>query len=43
VQNLTNHANYAGYIGTITALDRFGKPTTVLNTRKIDIGMGISF
>jgi Carboxypeptidase regulatory-like domain len=42
VQNLTNHANYAGYIGTITS-PLFGKPQTVFGTRKIDIGMGLSF
>jgi hypothetical protein len=39
---VTNHANYAGYIGTITS-QLFGKPQTVLSTRKVDIGMGLSF
>ena len=42
VQNLTNHPNYAGFIGTILS-SHFGRPQTVLGTRKIDIGMGISF
>jgi hypothetical protein len=42
VQNLTNHANYGGYSGVITS-NFYGRPTTVLGTRKIDIGMGISF
>jgi len=42
VQNITNHANYSGFIGTLTS-DRFGRPQTVLSTRKVDVGMGISF
>jgi hypothetical protein len=42
VQNLTNHANYTGYIGTITS-PLFGRPQSVFSTRKIDIGMGLSF
>jgi hypothetical protein len=42
VQNLTNQSNLGGYVGTITSHD-FGRPTIVLGTRKIDIGMGISF
>jgi hypothetical protein len=42
VQNVTNHANYAGYIGTITSKG-FGTAQSVLSTRKVDIGMGISF
>ena len=41
-QNLTNHANYTSYVGTITS-PQFGQPLTVLNTRKIDIGMSFSF
>ncbi len=41
-QNLTNHANYTNYIGTLTS-PQFGQPQSVLNTRKIDIGMGFSF
>jgi hypothetical protein len=42
VQNLTNRSNLGGYVGTITS-GAFGQPTVVLGTRKIDIGMGISF
>ena len=42
MQNITNHANYTGFIGTRTS-DRFGRPQTVLGTRKVDVGMGISF
>jgi hypothetical protein len=42
VQNLTNHANYTSYIGTLTS-PQFGQPQSVLSTRKIDIGMGFSF
>jgi hypothetical protein len=42
VQNLTNHANYTNYIGTLTS-PQFGQPQSVLNTRKIDLGLGFSF
>jgi hypothetical protein len=42
VQNLTNHANYAGFIGTLTS-PLFGRPQTVSGTRKIDVGLGFSF
>jgi hypothetical protein len=41
-QNLTNNANYGGYSGTITS-KFFGRPTNVLGTRKIDIGMQLTF
>ena len=40
--NLTNHANYAGYSGTLTS-PFFGRPTTVLNPRKIDFGVNFGF
>jgi hypothetical protein len=44
IQNITNHANLAGYNGTLTAGPLFfGKPSTFLGTRKIDVGMGMSF
>lgn len=43
MQNLTNHANYAGYSGVLSNPDRFGRPTTVLGTRKVDIGLNFSF
>jgi len=42
VQNITNHGNFGSYSGTITS-PYFGLPQTVLGTRKIDVGMGISF
>jgi len=42
IQNLTNHANYTGYSGVLTN-SKFGLPTTVLNPRKIDFGIGLSF
>jgi hypothetical protein len=41
-QNLTNHANYLGYSGTMTS-PFFLKPTNVQGTRKIDIGMQLTF
>jgi Carboxypeptidase regulatory-like domain len=41
-QNVTNHANYSGYSGTMTS-PFFGQPTNVLGTRKIDIGMSLTF
>ena len=40
--NLTNHANYAGYSGTLSS-PFFGRPTTVLNPRKIDFGVNFGF
>lgn len=42
MMNLTNHANYAGYSGTLTS-PFFGRPTTVLNPRKIDFGVNFGF
>ena len=42
VQNLTNRANYAGYSGTLTS-PFFGRPTTVAGTRKVDVGLNLSF
>ena len=41
-QNITNHANYIGYSGTMTS-PFFRQPTNVLGTRKIDIGMSLTF
>jgi hypothetical protein len=40
--NLTNHANYGGYSGIQTS-PFFEQPTTVLNPRKVDIGLNIGF
>ena len=42
IQNLTNHGNLGGFIGTLTSRD-FGKATVINGTRKIDFGMGLSF
>jgi hypothetical protein len=42
VQNVTNNANYVGYSGVQTS-PFFGQPTAVLNTRKVDIGVNLSF
>jgi hypothetical protein len=42
VQNLTNRSNYAGYSGTLTS-PFFGQPTSVSGTRKVDVGLNLSF
>jgi Carboxypeptidase regulatory-like domain len=42
VQNVTNHGNLTGYSGVLTS-SNFGQPTSVLGTRKVDIGLGLSF
>jgi len=42
IQNITNHGNLSNYVGTLTA-PHFGQPLSVVGTRKIDVGMGISF
>jgi hypothetical protein len=41
-QNVTNHANFVGYSGTLTS-PFYGRPTSVLGTRKIDIGLSLNF
>jgi hypothetical protein len=41
-QNVTNRSNYGGYSGTLTS-PFFGRATTVLNPRKIDIGVVFGF
>ena len=41
-QNLTNHANYLGYSGTLTS-PFFGQPTTVSGMRKVDAGLALTF
>lgn len=43
VQNLTNRANYTGYRFVLTNPDKYGQPTNVLGTRKVDIGLNFSF
>jgi hypothetical protein len=42
VQNLTNHKNYVGYSGLMTS-PNFRIPTTIAGTRKVDMGMSLSF
>jgi hypothetical protein len=42
IQNLTNRANYIGYSGVLIS-PFFGRPTSVANPRKVDIGMNFSF
>ena len=41
-QNLTNHANYVGYSGTLSS-PLFGQPTSVQSMRRIDIGLNFNF
>jgi hypothetical protein len=41
-QNITNHANFVGYSGTLTSRF-FGRPTAVAGTRKVDMGIQLSF
>jgi hypothetical protein len=41
-QNVTNHSNYTGYSGVVTS-PFFGQPTTVLNPRKVELGMRFGF
>ena len=40
--NLTNHANYVGYTGTMTS-PFFLQPQNVQNMRKVDIALNFSF
>jgi hypothetical protein len=42
ITNLTNRPNYAGYSGVLTS-PFFGRPTTVLNPRRVDIGVNFGF
>jgi hypothetical protein len=41
-QNLTNHANYVGYSGTLTS-PFFGQPTAVQGMRRVDVGLNFNF
>lgn len=41
-QNVTNRSNYVGYSGVMTS-PFFGQATTVLNPRKIEVGMRFGF
>jgi hypothetical protein len=40
--NLTNHANYVGYSGVMTS-PFFRQPTTVTNTRRVEMGLNFGF
>jgi len=42
VTNLTDHKNYGGYSGVQTS-PFFEQPTLVINPRKVDMGLNISF
>jgi hypothetical protein len=42
VQNLTNHGNLGGFVGTLTS-PNYGKPAVINGVRRIDLGVGISF
>ena len=41
-QNLTNHANYVGYSGTLSS-PLYGQPTAVQGMRRIDVGLNFNF
>lgn len=41
-QNVTNHPNYIGYSGVMTS-PFFGRPTTVMNPRKVEVGARFGF
>ena len=40
--NLTNHANYAGYSGVMTS-PFFRQATSVTNTRRVEAGLNFGF
>ena len=42
IQNITNHGNLGGFSGVLTS-PNFGQASVINGTRKVDIGMGISF
>jgi hypothetical protein len=42
VNNVTNHANYAGYSGVLSS-PNYGQPTMVTNPRAINVGMNLAF
>lgn len=41
-QNVTNHSNYIGYSGVMTS-PFFGRPTNVMNPRKVEVGTRFAF
>lgn len=42
IQNVTNHDNFVGWVGTLTS-PLYGRPTNVAGTRKVDAGLNFSF
>jgi hypothetical protein len=42
IQNITNHGNLGGFVGTLTS-PNFGKPLAINGVRRIDFGIGLSF
>ena len=42
INNLTDHHNYTGYSGVMTS-PFYGQPTSVINPRRIDVGMNMTF
>jgi hypothetical protein len=42
VQNLTNRVNLAGYSGVLTS-PLYGKPTTAIKPRRVNVGVGLGF
>lgn len=42
INNLTNHANVVGFSGVMTS-PFFMQPTAVMNPRKVDMGLNLSF
>jgi hypothetical protein len=42
IQNLTNHANLAGYSGVLTS-PFYGKPTMAMTARRVSVGINLGF
>jgi hypothetical protein len=42
ITNMTNHKNFAGYTGVMTS-PLFERPTTAINPRRVNIGLGLNF
>ena len=42
VQNLTNRVNLTGYSGVLTS-PLYGKPSTAINPRRVNVGLGLGF
>ena len=41
--NVLNHTNYTGYIGALSAKERFMQPTAALNGRQMQFSIGYRF